>query len=162
MEQVVQRAIKKDRDAREKVEGEQAHQRASMNFAIGRSEAMKANPELFKGIERQLEQGMWNYWKANKITIDELGRSKTWENGARMIHMANEDYERIVPRKPVIDPVSSAQTETPNARQKELPDEDAPIELDEFGKELLAHRPEGMSEADFLKQVRETKKKAGR
>lgn len=158
--QVIQRELKKDKDSREKGEKEREYQRASMNFATGRSRSMKDNPELFKGIERQLEQGMWGYYQKGNVTADELRDSKTWENGARMIHMANEDYDRIVP--PKVTPVSSTPTEKPNTAKAELPEDEVHIELDPFGKELLSHRPKDMSEKDFLKLVAETKKREGR
>ena len=160
IEQVVERAIKKDRETRDKAEGEREYQRASMNFATGRSEAMKSNPELYKGIEKRLEEGMWAYYKARKITAEELARPRTWADGARMIHMANENYDRIVPSK--VTPVSSTPTEKPDSAKKDLPDDEVHVELSDFGKELVSHRPKDMSEKDFMKLVAETKKREGR
>jgi hypothetical protein len=161
IQEVVQRELKKDREAREKTEKEREYQRASMNFATGRSKAMKDNPDLFRGIERQLEQGMWGYFQKGNVTSDELRDPETWENGARMIHLANKAYDRIVP--PKVEPVSSTPTEVPSAAKPNLPEDEVPnIELDDFGKELIAHRPADMSEKDFMKLVQETKKREGR
>lgn len=159
--EVVQLELKKERETRGKTEKEQEYKRASMNFATGRSKAMKDNPELFGGIENQLEKGMWQYYQNGNVTVDELRDSKTWENGARMIHMSNEDYERIVP--PKVKPVSSTPTEKPSAAKTDLPDEAPTLELDDFGKEMKDHAVKGgMEEKDFNKLVQETKKREGR
>lgn len=161
IEQVFDKKLKEYEERKGKAEKEREIQRASMNFATGRSKAMKDNPDLFRGIERRLEQGMWQYYQNGNVTVDELRDPKTWENGARMIHLANEDFDRIVP--PKVTPVSSTPTEKPSTAKVELPEDEGPnIELDDFGKELLAHRPADMSEKDFLKLVQETKKREGR
>ena len=161
MEQVVERVLKKDKETREKTEKEHEYKRASMNFATGRGKAMKDNPELLSGIENQLEKGMWQYYQNGNVTIDELRDSKTWENGARMIHMANENWDRIVP--PKVTPVSSTPTEKPGAVKTEMPDEAPKMELDAFGEEMRDHAIKGgMEEKDFNKLVQETKKREGR
>jgi len=153
MEQVASRAVKKDREIREKAEGEQEYQRASMNFATGRGEAMKANPELFKGIEKRVEEGMWAYYKAKRITAEELAKPRTWADGARMVHMANEDYERIVP--PKIVPLSPTPTETPGAAKKVLTEE-KPIQFNPDQREMIR----GLGGKDFTdKEVTEMAKK---
>jgi hypothetical protein len=161
IEQVFDKKFKEYEERKGKAEQEREDQRASMNFATGRGKAMQSNPGLFQGVERQVENGMWQYYKSGRITADELRDPESWENGARIAHVANKDYERVVPPKVV--PVSSTPTEKPGAVKKELPEEGVPnIELDDFGKELLAHRPADMSEKDFLKLVQETKKREGR
>jgi len=159
--QEIQRELRKDRETRDKTEKEHEYKRASMNFATGRGKAMKDNPELFSGIENQLEKGMWQYYQNGNVTVDELRDSKTWENGARMIHMANESWDRIVPPKVI--PVSPTPTEKPGAAEK-TPEEEVPkMELDAFGKEMRDHALKGgMEEKDFNKLVQETKKREGR
>jgi len=159
--QEIQRELQKDRETRDKTEKEQEYKRASMNFATGRGKAMKDNPELLSGIENQLEKGMWQYYQNGNVTIDELRDSKTWESGARMIHMANEDYDRIVPPKVV--PVSPTPTETPGAAKIPSEEEAPKMELDAFGEEMKDHAMKGgMDEKDFNKLVQETKKREGR
>ena len=153
MEQVAERAVKKDRETRDKVEGEQEYQRASMNFATGRSEAMKTNPELFRGIEKRVEEGMWAYYKAKRITAEELAKPRTWADGARMVHMANEDYERIVP--PKIVPLSPTPTEKPGAAKTVLPEEE-PIQFNPDQREMIR----GLGGKDLTdKEVTEMAKK---
>jgi hypothetical protein len=153
MEQVIDSRLKKDREVREEAEQKQEYQRASMNFAVGRSEAMKSDPELFKGIERQLEEGMWAYWKAKKISVEELARTKTWINGARMIHLANEDLDRLVP--PKIVPLSPTPTEKPGAAKPDLPEE-KPIQFNPDQRDMIR----GLGGKDFTdKEVTEMAKK---
>jgi hypothetical protein len=161
IEQVVERVLKKDRETRGKADKEQEYKRASMNFATGRGKAMKDNPDLFSGIENQLEKGMWQYYQNGNVTVDELRDSKTWENGARMIHMANENWERIVP--PKVEPVSPTPTEKPGAAKTPSEEEAPKMELDDFGTEMKDHAIKGgMEEKDFNKLVQETKKREGR
>ena len=161
VQQVIQRELKKDRETRDKTEKEREYQRASMNFATGRGTAMKNNPELFRGIENQLEKGMWQYYQKGNVSVDELRDSKTWENGARMIHMANENFDRIVPAKVI--PVTPTETEKPGTVKTETPEEAPKVELDAFGEEMRDHAIKGgMEEKDFNKLVKETKKREGR
>ena len=161
MQKVIQGELKKDRETRGKAEKEQEYKRASMNFATGRGKAMKDNPELLSGIESQLEKGMWQYYQNGNVTVDELRDSKTWENGARMIHMANENWDRIVP--PKVEPVSPTPTEKPGAAKTPSEEEAPKMELDAFGEEMRDHALKGgMEEKDFNKLVQETKKREGR
>ena len=161
MQKVIQGELKKDRETREKTEGDREIQRASMNFATGRSKSMEGNPDLFRGIEKRIEEGMWQYFKSGRVSADELRDPETWENGARIIHMANKDWDRIAP--PKITPVSPTPTETPGTA-KVTPSEEAPkVELDAFGEEMKEHAIKGgMEEKDFNKLVQETKKREGR
>jgi hypothetical protein len=161
MEQVVERAIAKDRETREKTDGDREIQRASMNFAAGRSRSMEGNPDLFRGIEKRLEEGMWQYYKSGRVSADELRDPETWENGARMIHMANKDWDRIAPPKVV--PVSPTETEKPGAAKKTSEEEAPRMELDAFGEEMREHAIKGgMDEKEFNKLVQETRKREGR
>ena len=161
VEQVFERKFKEYEGKRQKAEQERDYRDATVNYATGRNVALKGNPDLFRGIEKQVEQGVWNAYQGKWVLSPDLRDSKTWENAARLIHINNEDYDRLVP--PKVTPVSSTPTERPSTAKTELSEEEAPnIELDDFGKELLAHRPSDMSEVDFLKLVQETKKREGR
>lgn len=162
MQKVIQGELKKDRETREKTEGNRELQRASMNFATGRSKSMEGNPDLFRGIEKRMEEGMWQYYKSGRVSADELRDPETWENGARILHMANKDWDRIAP--PKIVPVSPTSTETPGAAKAEPSEEEAPkMELDDFGEEMREHAIKGgMEEKEFNKLVKETKKREGR
>ena len=153
MEQVVERAITKDRETREKTEGDREIQRASMNFAAGRSRSMEGNPDLFSGIEKRLEEGMWQYYKSGRVSADELRDPETWENGARMIHMANKDWDRIAPPKVV--PVSPTETEKPGAAKTDLTEE-KPIQFNPDQREMIR----GLGGKDLTdKEVTEMAKK---
>jgi hypothetical protein len=159
--QVVQTEFQRYEEKRKKEEQEREYKEATVNYATGRNVALKGNPDLFRGIEKQVEQGVWQAYQGKWVGSHDLRDSKTWENAARLIHMNNEDYDRLVP--PKVKPVSSTPTETPSAAKTEPPEEEAPnIELDDFGKEMLAYRPKDMSEQDFLKLVQETRRREGR
>ena len=161
MRQEIQRELKKDRETREKTEGDREVQRASMNFATGRSKAMEGNPDLFRGIEKRIEEGMWQYFKSGRVSADELRDPETWENGARILHLANKDWDRIAPPKVV--PVSPTPTETPGAAKKTSEEEVPKVELDAFGEEMREHAIKGgMEDKEFQKLVQETKKREGR
>ena len=161
VEQVFEKKFKEYEGKRQKAEQERDYKDATVNYATGRNVALKGNPDLFQGIEKQVEQGVWQAYQGKWVGSQDLRDAKTWENAARLIHMNNENYDRLVP--PKVTPVSSTPTERPSTAKTELSEEEAPnIELDDFGKELLAHRPSDMSEVDFLKLVQETKKREGR
>jgi hypothetical protein len=159
--EVVQSELKRDRETRNKADGERENQRASMNFATGRGKAMENNPELFRGVEREVEQGMWQYYKSGRISADELRDPESWENGARIFHLSKKDWDRIAP--PKVEPVSSTPTEKPNAAKVTSPEEGVSrMELDDFGKEMLDHAVKsGIDEKEFYKQVKEMKKREG-
>jgi hypothetical protein len=161
VQQVVQTELQKYEEKRKKMAEEREYKEATVNYAGGRNAALKSNPDLFRGIERQVEQGVWQAYQGKWVGAHDLKDPKTWENAARLIHMNNEDYDRLVP--PKVNPVPPTPTERPGATKTEPPEEEAPhLELDDFGKELLTHRPEGMSEEDFLKLVQETRRREGR
>ena len=161
MEKIVDKRFKHFTENQKKEQQQQRYYEATQSYARGRSSSLKNSPELYAGIERKVETAVWNAYLAGMIPQWDLGETKTWENAARLIHMNNEDWERIVP--PKTRPVSPTTTDTPGGMRSPsvgLPGE--ALEFDTHGEEMLALAEKGGAKRDeFIKEVKARRKQFG-
>jgi len=63
----------------------------------------------------------------------------------------------------MVNPVLPTDLETPVGNRPPMPEEgEGSIPLDALGEEMMAHRPEGMSEKEFYKLVRKKRGEGGK
>ncbi|MEE9510458.1 MAG: hypothetical protein V3V81_08190 [Candidatus Bathyarchaeia archaeon] len=161
MDKRIDTKLKAFEERQRKVQQQQRQFEATQSFLKGKSSSLKTNPELYDGIEDKVGTAVWNAYLAGMIPLWDLGESKTWQNAARLIHMNNESWDRVVP--PKINPVSPTGTETPDGMQPpstSLPGE--PLAFDAHGEEMLALAVKGGAKKDeFVKKVQERRKQFG-
>lgn len=111
-----------ERIARENTERQRQAQEAQQRyistaynkFQQGKSEALSKNPEFFKGIERELEEGITQAFFKGDLSDDDLRRYETWEKGAKILFAVKGQFDRLVPNTPV--PPKPVQGEIPSQR----------------------------------------------
>lgn len=116
-------SITKILDARDRQRQEQmrvmarqaAVKEGSAAYRQGRDLAYRQEPELYRGIERDVEQRIYDTysWLAEKGTSvkDYVGNPGIWKKAAQNIRLEREEYNHLIPRKSP--PMSATSTETP-------------------------------------------------
>jgi hypothetical protein len=111
---------------------QQAQNEGKYAFQQGRQEAYRSNPDLFKGIEREVEQRVFQTYApyAQKgVSVKEfVGNPDIWNKVAYNVHLDNQDFDRITPRKQP--PVQATQTETPTPARTALTETRMTTEMD--------------------------------
>jgi len=123
-------------------------------------QAKKESPHLFTGLtDQELETTLYNGLANNLLSPYSLADTRTYKQAALWIQGEKSGYQ-FNPNAPKASPVPPTTTESYAGYQShsEAADEE-PIVLDDLGKELVAHRPKGVSEKDFLAKVREEMKR---
>ena len=123
-------------------------------------QAKKESPHLFTGIsEPELETVLYNGLANNLVSPYSLGDTKTYKQAAMWLQGEKTNY-RWNPQEPQGNPVPPTTTESYVGHQEPSESEEkTPLVMDELTRELVAHRPAGMSEKDFLSKVREDQKR---
>ena len=86
-------------------------------FAEGKRQAEKSNPRIFEGIEKEVDQVVYDSYRAGIIPLYELRNPETRVRAAQLIHLRDGKYDRL---RPTIEPMKATATETPtSARVKE-------------------------------------------
>jgi len=133
-----------------------------------REEARRVHPELFKEIGGDVDKIIWQQFQGGTMHPKAMATEKAWEKAA--IFMLHEkDPAKLVQilqsgkagvTTPI--PTTPVSSEVPGAGTPPTTETEPFIDLDDLGKEFMAHRPEGMSEEEFLKRTRENAKKRSR
>ncbi len=115
----------------------------------GFQEAMRRDPELFKGVEGQVYNLMAGYVQQGYVHPANARNPENWKLAAQVIHLQSGHPERIIASKPTA-PVKPTETLNPNATARpNEPDIDI-SEVDAAGRELAASfgiNDEGIKEA---------------
>jgi hypothetical protein len=112
---------------------------APQKFEEGKRRAYEQNPELFKGIEQEVENTMRGLYEQGKgqqfrlVTADSMGNPLQWEQLAMNIKFQKEGMKAF--QQPATKPVNVTETQTP-AETKPPVSEETPIVLDAEGLEL--------------------------
>lgn len=123
-------------------------------------QAKKESPHLFSGLsDQELEATLYNGLANNLLSPYSLSETKTYKQAALWLQGEKSGYQ-YNPNASKGSPVPPTTTESYAGYQphSEGADEE-PIVLDDLGKEMVAHRPAGVSEKDFLAKIREEKKR---
>lgn len=97
----VEKIVDQRLNARERVAQQYNVQRvreeAQANYAEGRSMSMKRNPELYKGIEREVEDAVYEGFQRGHAKLNDLKSPDAWDIVAKMIHLRDNRIERLQP-----------------------------------------------------------------
>lgn len=123
-------------------------------------QAKKESPHLFNGIsEPELETILYNGLANNLVSPYSLGDTRTYKQAAMWLQGEKSGY-RWNPHEPQGSPVPPTATESYVGHQEPVESAgETPLVMDDLTRELVAHRPAGMSERDFLAKVREEQKR---
>lgn len=118
---------------------------AQMNFAEGRDSVYSQHPELFQGIEREVEQAVGLAFLNKTITAAMLRSPKTWTLAANVLRMERGEGDKISIRRSV-KPVDIEKPGRSSGR-----DEDEIVLTDEDRDEM---RRLGFSEKEAKENIR--------
>jgi len=111
----VEQIVDKRLAAREKKAQEHNVQRvreeAQSNYAEGRRLSMQRNPELYKGIEREAENAVYEGFQRGHAKLHDLRNPDAWDIVAKMIHLRDNRIERLQPA--TIQPVETIEGQLP-------------------------------------------------
>jgi len=140
---------------------QQEHYEATQNFMRGRSAAIQRNPELYEGIEKEVENAVWQGYRGGIVSKWDLSNETAWEDTAWLIHKRNKNWDKLVPPKQP--PVSPTQTDTPGGiRPPGVEPPGEPLEFDAHGKEMLdLAEKAGVKRDEFIKDIKSRRKQFG-
>ena len=92
--------------------------------------AYSQEPELYRGIEREVENGLFNAWKGGSITKDSLSDPRIWHMAAVVIREGRGEGE-LIPRKRQ---VSAPASEKPSQARRT---EEEPITFDDDDRQFI-------------------------
>jgi len=111
----VEQIIDKRLDAREKTAQQYNMQRvqeeAQSNYAEGRRLSMKRNPTLYEGIEREVEDAVYEGYQRGHAKLHDLRSPDAWDIVAKMIHLRDNRIDRLQPA--AVQPVETVGGELP-------------------------------------------------
>ena len=120
-------------------------------------QAKKETPHLFQGItDQELELDIYNGLANNLVSRFALGDTKTYKQAA-MWRQGEKTQYQFNPMS-TGSPVPATDTGSYVGDKPTVEGDKEPVALDDFGKELIKHRPKGMTEDEFIDRVRETQK----
>ncbi|MCK9597890.1 MAG: hypothetical protein M0R06_02545 [Sphaerochaeta sp.] len=82
-------------------ENQRIAQEAQINYIEGRDAALNQNPDLFGGIEADVEQAVRNSVKQGIITPAMLRSPRTWIRAAQVLRLERDEVDKIATRRPV-------------------------------------------------------------
>lgn len=111
----VEQIVDKRLAAREKKSQEYNVQRvreeAQSNYAEGRRTSMKRNPALYEGVEREVENAVYEGYQRGQAKLHDLRNPDAWDIVAKMIHLRDNRIERLQPA--AIQPVETIEGQLP-------------------------------------------------
>lgn len=161
--------IMEERDAKKqqqalKMSAQNAVNEGKYAYQQGRQVAYGQNPELFKGVEREVEQRIYNTYapfaQMGTPVKEFVGDPKVWEKVAYNVHIDRGDFERIKPSK--APPVKPTRTETPQSARTPLAEVAMTTELDwndpDTQKVLRDYSKYGINKEEAKKIIEEEQK----
>ena len=151
----VQTAVQRElaRERQERQQQEQARYAMELRDAYqeGRHKAYKSNPDLFKGIERDVEGGMMAMVQRGLFYPSDLRREDVWEDAGKLARLRRNEFGYLKPKEqPTMAP---PHTEVPASMKEEAETE---LELSEV--ERAQQKIFGLTD----EEVREEFKRSGR
>jgi len=111
----VQEIVRREIATRDKMAQQYNIQRvreeAQSNYAEGRRTSMKRNPSLYEGIEREVEDAVYEGYQRGHAKIHDLRSPDAWDIVAKMIHLRDNRIDRLQPA--AIRPVETVGGELP-------------------------------------------------
>ncbi len=111
VEQIVDRKLGQRERMRQQYDLQRTQSEAKSNYAEGRNLAMKRNPALYEGIEREAEDAVYEGYQRGHAKLHDLRNPDSWDIVAKMIHLRDNKIDRLQPT--AIKPVETVGGELP-------------------------------------------------
>ena len=111
---IVEERLAKERAEREKRDRENYILNARSNYETGRSTAMRQNPKLFHGVEREVSDEVFKAFERNAVSADALRDPGFWEASASLVRFLKGERNLDKYFGPSQSPVAPTHTETPS------------------------------------------------
>ena len=156
VERLVERRLERERNDWLAAQAMSREQEASYNYGVGKDAALKGNPALFDGIERDVEQAVQLAYRQYGATPSALRDPKMWERVAVNIRFERGELDKVVgKRTPNVQPPHPTATAVPNQTR---PESKVGVELDDKARQLA--RDFGLSEQE-AKEIIEKEREFG-
>jgi len=158
---IAQEELEKKEKAQAEYQKKVYAETAARNFFSTKDRVYRSNPELFAGIESDVEAVITQGFRGGNINADAVGQDKTWETAAAMIAYEKGDIDRLMKVKrqkiePMKDVASGAIPGQVKDQTKSAQTQN--IELDEAAKEYMKQR--GMTYEQALEAIRYARENA--
>lgn len=131
----------------QRVEAQKHAQDVQYNYNRGKFAAFSSDPDLFAGIENDVEQVMRGTAMSEKLHPSELADERRWKLAAKVIRLERGEDDKVIRRKSGAAVVSS---ERPGGARKTLEDDDVVLTQEE----LAQAREDGMDEKTATEIIR--------
>lgn len=111
VEQIVERKLAARERMRQQYDLQRIQEEAKSNYAEGRSLSMKRSPELYRGVEREVEDAVYEGYMRGHAKIHDLRNPDAWDIVAKMIHLRDNRIDRLQSSR--IKPVETVGGELP-------------------------------------------------
>lgn len=143
VEKIVERKLQQERQARQMEMARRDALDAQAAFEAGKKEAFKQNPELYRGLEKDLEWQFFNGWKNGTVDKRTLADPSNWEALAVVMRHQKGDLANVMSRKTVTAP----RMETPTSRRMAEAEDDDTFQLTREDRDLMERS--GLSEKEY-------------
>lgn len=123
---------KREQEQAKVAQRQQALQTGQISYQKGRNDAYRSNPDLYRGIEREVEKQIQDTYLpyANMgVPVDQyVSDPSIWRKVAQNIRLDREEFDHLVPKKP--QPIKAVETETPTPAKPAFGDIPGQFDLD--------------------------------
>lgn len=151
----VERRLQKERQEWQTQQVMTRAQEANYSFSLGRDAALKANPKLYEGIEREVQDAARYAYENNLASPVMLRDQKFWDRLAINLRFETGQLDKVY-SKPQVQPPQPSPTAVPNQTRA---DARVGIELDEETRRWA--REHGISEKEAKELIESEAERGG-
>ncbi|KKM18190.1 hypothetical protein LCGC14_1668200 [marine sediment metagenome] len=111
VEQIVDKRLAAREKKTQEYNVQRVREEAQSNYAEGRRLSLKRNPALFEGIERDVENAVYEGWTKGQVKLHDLRNPDAWDIVAKMHHLRDNRIDRLQPT--AIQPVETIEGQLP-------------------------------------------------
>jgi len=97
VEQIIDKRLNARERTAQQYNVQRVREEAQSNYAEGRRTSMKRNPALYEGIEREVEDAVYEGYQRGHAKLHELRSPDAWDIVAKMIHLRDNRIDRLQP-----------------------------------------------------------------
>jgi hypothetical protein len=81
---------------------------AKRNYMSGYNRAIKSNPDIYDGIQKDVQDIMYTSFASGRLNAEDLADERVWEKTAQLVWLDKGNFDKLV-KKP-IEPVKAMDT----------------------------------------------------
>lgn len=129
---------------------------AKKNYELGYTRAYRQDPELFKGIEQDVQNAMYAAFAGNKISAEDLGNEQMWALIARNVRWMRGEEDVRPRRSPSVKSTGNVPSEV-----KETPPGSSSTDIKFDEKTYQMMKAFGLTEEEAKKIIQEERTRGG-